>query len=72
MNFCERRVGKKTDFDRRSFRWITRGRTKLLIGCPRGKWKPRAQRCAIGTKAYAILTPTRGRCPRGKKHITKG
>lgn len=71
MKYCEHKVGKKTDFDRRSFRWITRGKTRLLIACPKGKWKPRAKRCKVGTRAYAVLTPTRGRCPRGKQRISK-
>jgi hypothetical protein len=62
QGYCERKVAKKKSFDRRSFRWITRGQNRLLIGCPRGKWKPRAQRCSVGTRAYAVLTPKKGRC----------
>lgn len=55
-------------FDRRSIRTITRGLTRILIGCPKGQWMPRRQRCKVGTRAYEVITPTvRGRCRRGAK-----
>jgi len=61
--YCERKVAPKKSFDQRSFRWITRGKIRLLIGCPRGRWKPRSQRCSVGTRAYAVLKPKKkGRC----------
>lgn len=71
--FCEKITNPKRKFDARSFRWITSGHAKILIGCPKGKWQPRKQHCTVGTKAYVILTPAKGkRCPVGSKRITKG
>lgn len=58
--YCKKKLAKKSSFDARSFRWIKRGRTKILIGCPRGKWNVKSERCRVGTRAYETLTP--GRC----------
>lgn len=53
-------------FDRRSIRTILRGEARILIGCPRGQWAPRKQRCKVGMRAYEVVTPTvRGRCRAG-------
>lgn len=71
MTYCEEQRRAKRSIAPASFRWIQRGDVKLLIGCPRGKWKPRVQRCSVGTVAYKILRPARtGRCRKGKR-ITK-
>ena len=70
-DYCERSEKPRRSFDRRSFRWIKRGKAWLLIGCPRGSWKPRTGRCSVGTKAYKVLVPSRGRCRLGKK-VKKG
>lgn len=40
-----------------SFRTITRGKVKLVVCCPRGKW--RRGRCTVGTRAQSILKPRR-------------
>lgn len=40
-----------------SFRTIARGKVKIVICCPRGKW--RRERCAVGTRAQSILKPRR-------------
>lgn len=65
--FCSKIKARKSAFDPRSFRWIQRGRTWLLIGCPKGQWASRKKRCKVGTRAYEILEPVaRGEsCPRG-------
>lgn len=47
----------KSSFDKRSFRWIKSGDARILIGCPKGKWAPRKQRCKVGTRAYEIVRP---------------
>ena len=53
-------------FDRRSIRTLVRGKARILIGCPKGQWMPRKQRCKVGTRAYEVITPpVRGRCRRG-------
>ncbi len=73
--FCERQLAPKSSFAKPSFRWKRSGRAWLLVGCPRGKWKPRAQRCAVGLRAYKLLKPTTnqqsGSCPAGQHRITK-
>jgi hypothetical protein len=69
--FCERKVERKEAFDPRSFRWKQRGSAWVLVGCPRGNWRPRRKRgnqCAVGLRAYAILArPKKGRCANGRK-----
>jgi hypothetical protein len=72
-NFCRETKAAKRDFDARSFRWIKRGRSWLLIGCPRGQWQPRKARCKVGTRAYEVLAPTprSGRCKRGAARVRK-
>lgn len=52
-----------SSFDRRSIRTVARGSTRILIGCPKGAWQARKQRCKVGTRAYEVITP--GRCRRG-------
>lgn len=72
--FCERVENPKSKFDSRGFRWMTSGRARILIGCPKGKWQPRKKHCTVGTKAYVLLTPVKKgkRCPVGSKRIKKG
>lgn len=65
--FCERSLAPKSRVAKRSFRWIKRGPNWLLIGCPKRQWKPRAQRCKVGTMAVKILVKARGRCRVGKR-----
>lgn len=69
--FCERQLASKRSFAKPSFRWKQSGRAWLLVGCPRGKWKPRAQRCTVGLRAYKLLKPSSGSCPTGQQRITK-
>jgi hypothetical protein len=52
----------KRKIDPRSIRtktiWTKKGGKRLLrIGCPKGQWMPRIQRCKVGTKAISMLTP---------------
>jgi len=76
--YCEKVVHAKSYFDKRSFRTKRRGKVELLIGCPRGKWMPKAKykgkkgRCAVGTRAHVVRTPLKGmRCPAGAKRRTR-
>lgn len=70
--FCEKKLAAKKRFDRRSFRWKKSGKAWLLIGCPKGSWKAKKQVCAVGTRAYALLSPTGGSCPAHERRIRKG
>jgi hypothetical protein len=73
---CERVVAPKSDFSKEfGFRYIKRGSTIVMIGCPKGKSKAQARGCkvtragkricgrklicAVGTKAHAIITPAK-------------
>ncbi len=71
--FCREVVAPKRGFDPRSFRWIKRGANWVLIGCPRGKWTARTERCRVGTRAHEVLkaTPGSSRCPRGSRRVRK-
>lgn len=70
--YCEASHRKKSHFDPRSFRWKTSGKAKLLIGCRRGQWNERSERCEVGTEVYKLLVPAKGRCDRGERKIKKG
>lgn len=75
VTYCEKAVAPKKRFAPASFRWVPSGKSRVLVGCPRGKWKPRKQRCKVGTQAYKVLTPAKGKrksCPVGTRRITKG
>ena len=45
------------DFDPRSIRTIKRGRYRIRIECPKGKWSPSKQKCKVGTRAVSVLKP---------------
>jgi hypothetical protein len=62
---CVKVINPRASFDPRSFRTVSRGTTRVLVGCPKGKWKPRAQWCAVGLRAYEVIKPARGRCKSG-------
>jgi hypothetical protein len=43
-------------FDKRSFRVKEIDEdTKLVIGCPKGKYSPKKKKCKVGTKVQSIL-----------------
>lgn len=66
--FCERALAHKRTFDRRSFRWVKRGSNWLIVGCPKGQWRPKAKRCKVGTRGHKILVRRKGAsCHAGKR-----
>lgn len=69
--YCERKVASKGRFDPRSFRWKASGKGRVLIGCPKGHWKPRAKHCDVGTVAYKVLSPSPGRCGTDERSLNK-
>ncbi len=72
MTYCERQERSRSSFAKASFRWVMRGKTRILIACPKGKWNARSKRCRVGTRAYKVLKPSRGRrCPVGSTRIRK-
>jgi len=68
--FCEKKVASKSSFAPRSFRWKKSGRARVLVGCPKGKFKNGV--CSVGTRAYAVLVKSKGSCPVGQHAIRKG
>jgi len=43
-------------FDPRSFRIKeVDEKTKLVVGCPKGKYSPKTGRCKVGTRVQAVL-----------------
>jgi len=52
------RVKDPKKFDKRSFRIKDVGRegyTKIIIGCPKGKYDPKKKKCKVGTQTQSIL-----------------
>lgn len=54
-NFVRERKLSPKSCAKGSFRTITRGKVKLVVCCPKGKWNRRTQRCRVGTRAQSIL-----------------
>lgn len=52
------RVKSPNYFDKRSLRTKDvgrRGYTKIIVGCPKGKYDARRKKCKVGTKTQTIL-----------------
>ena len=72
-SFCEKTLTPRKQFDSESFRWKQSGKAWLLVGCPKGKWQPRKERCRVGTKAHKILVKKGYRhCAVGTRRVVKG
>lgn len=74
FTWCEQTVASKKAFDDRSFRWVKKGKGRVLVACPKGHWHPRAaknKRCDIGLKAYKLYADRDGRCGIGERPISK-
>ena len=69
--FCESTQLPRRKFDGRSLRWIKRGKNWLLIGCPKGQWRVKAERCKVGTRAHKLLRAST-HCKAGESRIRKG
>jgi hypothetical protein len=67
---CVKVKAPLSTFDKRSIRTVThKSGARVLVGCPKGKWMPRKQRCRVAMRAYETITP--GRCKRGSGGKTK-
>ena len=69
-SFCEREMLPKSAFDRKSLRWKKSGKSWIMTGCRKGKFK--RGRCMNGLRAHVILIRSNGSCPRGGRPIHKG
>jgi len=65
--YCEKTLAPKSRVAKKSFRWIKRGRSWLLVGCRRGSFK--RGRCRTGMLAVKILTRAHGRCSVGRRIV---
>lgn len=73
-HYCERLENAKSVFDERSFRWkVQSKKVRILVGCPKGKWQPRKQRCKVGLRAYKVLKQVgpRTKCRAGSVRLKK-
>lgn len=55
--YCPERVAAKGRFDPRSFRTVRTDGHLVTVGCPKGEYDARRQRCKVGTRAQRILHP---------------
>ncbi|MBA7623842.1 hypothetical protein ES703_31241 [subsurface metagenome] len=56
------RIKDPKKFDKRSLRIKDVGRkgfTKIIVGCPRGKYDSKRKRCKVGTQVQAVLEERR-------------
>lgn len=54
-NFVRRRAGEKSQCARGSFRTVKKGKHRIVVCCPKGKWSRRSKRCRTGMRAQSIL-----------------
>lgn len=57
--FKHERIKSPKAFDPRSFRTKRAGASRIIVGCPRGKYSSSAGRCKVGMRAQSILRPKR-------------
>lgn len=55
--YCRARKASPAKFAKRSLRTTKRGKVRIVIGCPKGKWDKRKKRCKVGTRVQTILYP---------------
>lgn len=56
-NYIVEELRNSKEYDPRSFRYVERGKNRILIGCKKGYWQPRKKHCKKGTEAIHILKP---------------
>ena len=44
-------------FAKGSIRTVKRGKVRVRVGCPKGRYAKRSGKCKVGTRAVSILTP---------------
>lgn len=67
---CVKRYHRESYFAKGSLRTIKRGKVFLIIGCPKGKWSAKTERCKVGTKAFELIKASKkGRCARDEIHM---
>ena len=60
-NFVRRRLKSPRSCAPGSFRTVKRGRNRIVVCCPRGKYNRKSHRCRVGTVAQSILRKRKGR-----------
>lgn len=67
--FCSFRVRNPSMFDKKSFRTKKRGKnTRIVVGCPKGKYNRKTEKCKVGTRVQTILRrKVNGKCPKAPR-----
>jgi hypothetical protein len=68
-HFWNKKKGFAKGIDRRSIRTIKRGKTRILVGCPKGKWK--RGKCSVGTRGIEVIRGGRARMLNRKRKSGK-
>jgi len=55
--YKHKHIAAPSKFAKGSIRTVTRGKTKIRVGCPKGAFNKKTQRCRVGTRAVSILKP---------------
>ncbi len=55
--FLRERVRSPKAFAKGSLRTVTRGKHRVVIGCPVGKYDRKKKRCRVGTRSQSVLHP---------------
>ncbi len=56
-DFVSERLADPEEFDRRSFRTVSQGDHRIVIGCAPKEWDSGRQLCRTGTRAQSVLHP---------------
>lgn len=72
--YARERVAALGKFAKGSLRTAVRGKHRIVVGCPVGKYSRKAKRCRVGTRAQSILHPMSEafRLTRAGRKITVG
>lgn len=54
-NYVRKRLRSPRSCAPGSFRTVKRGRVRLVICCPKGRYNIKSKRCLVGTMAQSIL-----------------
>ena len=65
-NWCRKRIKDPKKFDKKSFRVKSNKKTKVVIGCPKGKYDSASNTCKVGTRVQSIMKKKNkdGTCPK--------
>jgi len=60
--YKHKKIESKSHFAKGSFRTVPAGKkSKVVIGCPKGKYSKKTKRCKVGTRAVTVLKKNPGK-----------